>query len=289
MKLDNDQYRLIVESSPNMIWRAGTDTLCNYFNTTWLNFTGKTMAAEIGSGWTEGLHPDDYDLCLKIYLDSFSKEEAFEMEYRLKRYDNVYRWINDRGVPYYDNNHQFAGYIGSCMDVTDKIEGRKLRDLAQKDGLTQVYNRQYFEQLANVEFLKATRFRTDLCVAMIDIDKFKCINDTFGHFAGDLVLKKVAQTINQSIRDFDLLGRFGGDEFVMLLSNTDYSEALTLITRLRQLLELLEINYNDTLIHVSASFGLYQFKNEATLEKVIIEADKNLYAEKNSLKNPPGP
>lgn len=288
MKLDNDQYRIIVESSPNMIWRAGTDTLCNYFNTTWLKFTGRTMTQEMGNGWAKGIHPEDFDMCLKVYLEAFAKQESFEMEYRLKRRDGVYRWINDRGVPYYINDHEFTGYIGSCMDVTDKVEGQKLRDLAQRDGLTRIYNRQYFEQLANVEFSKAKRFDDDLCVAMIDIDHFKTINDTFGHHAGDLVLKTVAKTINESIRAFDLFGRYGGDEFVLLMSNTNYAEASILIARLKHVLETIEIKYNDTLIHISASFGLYQMHDEVTLEKVIIEADKKLYEIKNSRpKQPP--
>lgn len=285
MTLDNEQYRIIVESSPNMIWRAGTDTLCNYFNATWLSFSGKAMAEEVGTGWAEGVHPEDFDMCLKIYLEAFAKQESFEMEYRLKRSDGVYRWINDRGVPYYLNDHEFGGYIGSCMDVTDKVEGQKMRDLAQRDGLTRIYNRQYFEQLAEVEFSKAKGFQSDLCVVMIDIDKFKCINDTYGHHAGDLVLKTVAQTINGSIRDLDLFGRYGGDEFVLLMSNTNYTKASILIARLKDLLDTIEITYNDALIRISASFGLYQMDGEEILEKVIIEADKKLYEIKENLKN----
>jgi len=285
MTLDNEQYRIIVESSPNMIWRAGTDTLCNYFNATWLSFSGKAMAEEVGTGWAEGVHPEDFDMCLKIYLEAFAKQESFEMEYRLKRSDGVYRWINDRGVPYYLNDHEFGGYIGSCMDVTDKVEGQKMRDLAQRDGLTRIYNRQYFEQLAEVEFSKAKGFQSDLCVVMIDIDKFKCINDTYGHHAGDLVLKTVAQTINDSIRDLDLFGRYGGDEFVLLMSNTNYTKASILIARLKDLLDTIEITYNDALIRISASFGLYQMDGEEILEKVIIEADKKLYEIKENLKN----
>ena len=288
MKLDNDLYRIIVESSPNMIWRAGTDALCNYFNATWLNFTGKTMTQEVGNGWTEGVHPEDFDMCLKIYLDAFAKQESFEMEYRLKRKDGVYRWINDRGVPYFIDDHEFGGYIGSCMDVTDKVEGQQMRDLAQKDGLTQIYNRQYFEQLANVEFAKSKRFHSDLCITMIDIDKFKNINDTYGHYAGDLVLKTVAKTINESIRAFDLFGRFGGDEFVLLMSNTNYAEASLIISRLKHILDNIEMNYNDSVIHISASFGLYQMRNEELLEKVIIEADKKLYEIKNRRNPCPG-
>ena len=71
MKLSTNEYQIIVESSPNMIWRAGTDALCNYFNATWLRFTGKSMEDEVGNGWATGVHPDDFDRCLKIYLDNF--------------------------------------------------------------------------------------------------------------------------------------------------------------------------------------------------------------------------
>jgi len=282
MKLDNDQYQIIVESSPNMIWRAGTDTLCNYFNKTWLNFTGKAMEDEIGAGWTEGVHPEDHDKCMEIYLEAFAKQESFEMEYRLKRKDGLYRWINDRGVPYYVGDHEFRGYIGSCVDVTDKVEGQKMRDLAQKDGLTGIYNRQYFEQLANVEFSKARRFKTDLCITMIDINSFKKINDTHGHNAGDLVLKEVAKIIRDNIRELDIFGRFGGDEFILLMSNTTQAEAATIIARLKQIIETMEIAYNDKLIRLSASMGLYQMEAEEALERVIIEADKKMYEEKRS-------
>lgn len=285
MKLDNDQYQIIVESSPNMIWRAGKDTLCNYFNKTWLNFTGKAMKDEVGTGWAEGVHPEDYDNCLKIYLESFAKQESFEMEYRLKRKDGLYRWINDRGVPYYVGDHEFGGYIGSCIDVTDKVEGQKMRDLAQKDGLTGIYNRQYFEQLANVEFSKAKRFKTDLCIAMIDINSFKKINDTHGHHAGDLVLKEVAKIISDNIRELDVFGRFGGDEFILLMSNTDAAEAAIIISRLKYLIEDMEISYNDKIIRLSASMGLHQLAAEEALERVIIEADKKLYEEKRSRKS----
>ncbi|MEI7885500.1 MAG: sensor domain-containing diguanylate cyclase [Clostridia bacterium] len=281
MELDHGQYKIIVESSPNMIWRSGKDAMCNYFNTTWLNFTGKTMEQEVGTGWAEGVHPEDYESCLKIYLDAFEKQESFEMEYRLKRRDGEWRWINDRGVPYYIGDHEFAGYIGSCIDVTDKVEGQKMRDLAQKDGLTGIFNRQYFEQLAEIEFLKAKRFLTNLCIVMIDIDEFKQINDNYGHHAGDLVLKAVAKVIMGSIRDFDILGRFGGDEFILLLSNTDLSEATNIIQRMEKMITEIELVYDGKVINVSASAGAYQMQaDDNELEKVIIEADKKLYQQK---------
>lgn len=280
MKLKNSEYKIIVESSPNMIWRAGTDTLCDYFNSTWLKFTGKTMSQEVGTGWTNGVHPEDFDKCLKIYLDAFALRVPFEMEYRLKRYDNEYRWINDRGTPLFLDDMTFIGYIGSCMDVTDKIEGQILRELSQKDGLTGIFNRQHFEYLGNKEFSRAKRFNMNLSLIIIDIDKFKMINDTYGHLAGDAVLKEVAKLLSQEIREFDILARFGGDEFVLLMPNTDKKAADIIVERLEKSIDELIINYEDIHINISASFGVSQLTQEEQFELVLKAADKHLYEKK---------
>jgi len=124
-KLSLQEYEALVEQSPIFIWRARTDALCDYFNERWLEFRGRTMEQEYGNGWADGVHPDDFNRCLKIYLDNFKNRNVFEMEYRLLRYDGVYRWVFDRGVPFYDDDNQFAGYIGSCIDVTDRVEAQE--------------------------------------------------------------------------------------------------------------------------------------------------------------------
>jgi PAS domain S-box-containing protein len=123
--LSATEYRALVEQSPILIWRADTDALCNYFNERWLAFRGRTPEQEYGNGWAEGVHADDFDRCLQFYLDSFNKREIFEMEYRLMRNDGVYRWIFDRGTPYYSENGEFAGYIGSCIDVTERVDAQE--------------------------------------------------------------------------------------------------------------------------------------------------------------------
>lgn len=119
------EYHALIEQAPILIWRANTDALCDYFNDRWLAFRGRTMEQEYGNGWAEGVHPEDFDRCLKIFLDSFNKREVFEMEYRLMRHDGVYRWIFDRGVPYQEDKGGFAGYIGSCIDVTQRVEAQE--------------------------------------------------------------------------------------------------------------------------------------------------------------------
>jgi PAS domain S-box-containing protein len=102
---------------PNPIWRAGIDAKCNFFNKSWLEFTGRTIEQEMGDGWAEGVYKEDFDACLKTYLDAFEKKQPFQMEYRLKHNDGTYHWILDCGSPFFDDNGVFLGYIGSCYDI----------------------------------------------------------------------------------------------------------------------------------------------------------------------------
>lgn len=122
-RLQPDEYQILVEQAPILIWRSNVTAACDYFNERWLEFTGRTMEQEVGNGWAEGVHPEDFDRCLAIYLDAFANREIFEMEYRLRRYDGQYRWIFDRGVPFYREG-EFAGFIGSCIDVEEKVQAR---------------------------------------------------------------------------------------------------------------------------------------------------------------------
>ncbi|MEK0453362.1 MAG: hypothetical protein AGIKBDMD_01319 [Synergistaceae bacterium] len=284
--MDLEQYQLIVDSSPNMIWRADLSTGCNYFNKTWLNFTGRTMEEEYGFGWAAGVYPDDLDRCVKIFLDNFKLQRPFEMDYRLKRYDGQYRWINDRGVPFYDKNNIFIGFIGSCMDVTDKVEGQLLKEMAQNDALCQTYNRQYSHQLLTEVFNQARNDALPLGILMMDIDDFKNINDKYGHSAGDLVLTKVAATAKSEMRGFDILGRYGGDEFLIGLVHANSETVLMVAERIRAAIAEAEINISDaTPVKVSVSIGVKCLQNEKTLDELINNADKKLYEAKSEGKN----
>ena len=98
---------------PALIWRSGLNAKCNYFNQTWLAFTGRSFEEEYGDGWTTGVHPEDFDRCVRTYLEHFAVRTPFEMEYRLRRHDGEYRWIIDTGRPIFDTGGEFVGYIGS--------------------------------------------------------------------------------------------------------------------------------------------------------------------------------
>jgi PAS domain S-box-containing protein len=137
------EYRLLVQHSPVMIWRSGLDANCDYFNETWLAFTGRTLQQEMGDGWAEGVHPEDLQRCVAYYLDHFQRRQSFEMEYRLRRHDGVYRWIFDRGVPFTDDTGAFAGFIGSCIDVDER---RRAQETQQQHNQEQLALARDFER-----------------------------------------------------------------------------------------------------------------------------------------------
>src|SRR5438094_2147829 len=136
LRESEERFRVVADSSPVLIWMSGLDKLCTFFNKVWLEFTGRTVEQEMGNGWAEGVHPDDFQSCLKTYVEAFDAREPFVMQYRLRRHDGEYRWISDTGVPRYDAQRNFAGYIGSCVDVTELISKEEaLRDSEERMSL----------------------------------------------------------------------------------------------------------------------------------------------------------
>ncbi len=127
------RFRLMANTAPVMIWTSGLDTLCDYFNQPWLEFTGRPLEAELGNGWLDGVHPEDLTACLDTYLKAFEARQPFQMQYRLRRHDGQYRWLLDVAVPRFNLDDSFAGYIGSCIDITDqKVAGEVLFNVGRK-------------------------------------------------------------------------------------------------------------------------------------------------------------
>jgi len=119
------RFRLVANTAPVMIWMSGPDKLCSYVNQPWLDFTGRPLVSELGSGWAEGVHADDLQLCLNTYDQFFQRRKSFKMQYRLRRHDGEYRWVLDTGVPRFSSDGSFAGYIGSCIDMTERKQAEE--------------------------------------------------------------------------------------------------------------------------------------------------------------------
>ena len=120
LRESEERFRLMADTAPVMIWRAGTDKACDFFNEPWLQFRGRTMEQELGDGWTQGVHSADLERYLATYNQAFDERRPFRVEYRLRRADGEYRGVLDSGIPRFASDGAFAGYIGSCIDITER-------------------------------------------------------------------------------------------------------------------------------------------------------------------------
>jgi two-component system, LuxR family, sensor kinase FixL len=119
------RFRAMANTAPVMIWVSGPDRLCTFFNKGWLDFTGRSLEQEIANGWAEGVHREDIDRCMEIYVRSFDARQPFTMEYRLRRSDGEYRSVLDTGIPRFATDGEFLGYIGSCIDITERTRSEE--------------------------------------------------------------------------------------------------------------------------------------------------------------------
>lgn len=127
------RFLLIANSSPVMMWTTTTDKSCDFVNERWLKFRGRRLEQELGNGWAEGIHSEDRADALRTYTEAFEARQPFTMEYRLLRHDGEYRWISDHGVPRYDTDKKFLGYVGTCVDVTEKKETEQAAQRLQQE------------------------------------------------------------------------------------------------------------------------------------------------------------
>lgn len=161
--------------------------------------------------------------------------------------------------------------------------------LTTVDGLTQIYNKRYFIETVQREIGRARRYGRDLSLIMFDIDLFKNINDTFGHLAGDFILKLLAQLIKANIRREDILARYGGEEFVIILPEISHSNALLIAEKIRRLVEEAEFKFEETNIPVTVSLGVSTLNDEFQTESDFIKnADTRMYEAKRAGRNKVG-
>lgn len=176
--------------------------------------------------------------------------------------------------------HNFSFYFHNLKLL------RELEELSVKDYLTGVYNRKFLMEVIQKELNLGKRRKTTFSLILIDLDNFKGINDTLGHYAGDLVLKDVAELIHQNIREMDIMGRWGGEEFLVILRETEKREAIRIAERLRSVIENTPIKYQHFSVHLTASFGVANFPEDATsIIELYKTVDERLYKAKELGRN----
>lgn len=182
----------------------------------------------------------------------------------------------------------------TLFDVTDtsiyqqqlKTLTQELREISNRDGLTQLFNRRYIEETLSKEFNRARRYAHPLTVVLTDIDHFKQVNDTHGHLAGDEVLRIISRRLQNSLRDADILGRYGGEEFLIVLPNTGTRGGKVLAERLRHAIESEPVTFGDIHLTINISLGITELREDSRdYEQLIGEADKALYQSKEGGRN----
>jgi len=280
-----DFYLTLFEKFPALIWRSGLEGQCNYFNEAWLRFTGRTLEQEIGDGWLEDIHEEDRNRRVNIYKTAFKELRPFEMEYRLRRSDGKYRWLYDVGTPFHDLDGNFAGYVGSSIDITDRKEHEdEMTRLATHDALTGLPNRRMLEEHLGRAIGRTSRGIPSALI-FLDIDYFKRVNDTYGHPTGDHALTTLGLVLKQQLRESDLVARVGGDEFAVLLEGMGKKEGYTVAERLRRVVAEHLFIFEGRRHELTFSAGMVIIEEKELPSTFMSRADAAMYKAKEEGRN----
>ena len=224
------------------------------------------------------LHEDDVQITLDAIKDLLDKNKITSFTNRYLCKDGSYKyieWHSQRGIGKYT--------YSSARDVTEKILAkRKMEDLAVKDQLTGLYNRHFFDMIIDKEMSLSDDNNGPLSMVILDLDRFKKVNDTWGHPVGDELLKHISQTTTNTIRNSDILVRFGGEEFIILLPQTPVDKAVTVAEKIRM---AIETNSHPITGKQTASFGVAQRKPNESFENWYQRLDEALYQAKETGRN----
>ncbi|MCB5302468.1 sensor domain-containing diguanylate cyclase [Yersinia bercovieri] len=309
----------ILEVISDGIWDWNANNGFVYRNSGWYEMLGYPVHAFENTvhTWEKIIHPDDFERVM-FQFDAYinNQSERYQIEYRCQTHEGDYIWIEDRGkVIERNRDGSVSRMIGAHRNIHDKkhrleklelknktlealveertSELRKInyqlqqqldikKSLSETDVLTSAANRYLLEKVLKHEYNRAKRFCQPLSLLSLDLDNFKFINDQYGHSVGDLTLTHIVDVIRNNIREVDVLGRWGGDEFMIVLPNTQLNEAKTIAEEIRQLIEVMPVDGN---IHVTMSLGVVELAQNEAQEQLLIRADKMLYNAKAAGKN----
>lgn len=227
------------------------------------------------------LPEDTAEVEIKIQKSAKSLSQ-FHAVFRILHKDGSIRWLESRSTPEREPDGSVI-WTGILLDATQRVQAEeKVRAMAITDGLTGIINRQEFDRLLEHEIKRAARYHSPLSLIMYDLDHFKQINDHFGHNAGDDVLRTITGLVNDNIRSTDIHGRWGGEEFMVMLPQTGLTIAMNVAEKLRR---VIAAHYHDHVGSVTASFGVVELGSEEKSKLLAQRVDEALYRAKDAGRN----
>lgn len=312
IKLREERFHEISECTPVGIFQVDPDDLFIYVNTRRQTITGQSLKDILGYPWWHIVHPEDRDRVFQSWAEAEKKEEELSSECRIIRPDGQLRWVLLRSRFFFYDKGKVT--IGTVEDITErknteekvkiyaaeleqsnKDKDHLIKELqflktqleisAKTDPLTGLLNRRGMnEQIEQVK-IRYARHKTPFTFIITDIDHFKRINDTFGHDAGDYILREIAKGLKESLRKQDIIARWGGEEFLILLPETDLRGGITLAEKFRSRVEKELFRHKQHDIRMTMSFGVSAYEETGDIDTCIKRADECLYKAKNTGRN----
>ncbi|NYT61505.1 diguanylate cyclase [Alcaligenaceae bacterium] len=287
LRLSEENHRLIVENTVDLVVKLKVDGSHTYANPAFLKLYGVREEELEGKQYWNAVLPEDRHLADDYFEQMRQPPYNATCNLRSNTVEGI-RYLHWAGQALLDDNDKVNGFICIGRDVTQQIQHlNKLEEQAQKDQLTGLANRRHFMHMAGIEFARSQRYKHSLSLLALDIDHFKTINDTYGHQAGDLVLQKFSDVFHDVLREVDIIGRIGGEEFAVLLPETDLESASKVAQRLLNAIAENHVTLsNSAVINYTASVGVAALSEQSDSLSVLLNcADTALYQAKNLGRN----
>ncbi|MBF0227146.1 MAG: GGDEF domain-containing protein [Desulfobacterales bacterium] len=282
--IEEDRNQLF-NISVDMLCVAGFDGFFKEINPAWTNTLGWSLEELKSRQWIEFVHADDKEFTIQAMSQLTSDKPLISFENRYICKNGSYRWLSWNSFPVIKRSIAYA----VARDITErKHMENEIEKLSTTDPLTGIYNRKHFFKKGRSEFIRCKRYAKFLSFLMIDVDYLKQINDLHGHNIGDMVLASLAKECISKLRENDIFGRIGGEEFAAILVETTEEQAIVIAERLCQFLSEMRINLDNGSknIRITVSIGLTGLKeDDLSLEDMLNRADKALFIAKSSGRN----